>query len=552
VNVPYHAIIDLLLPYAPVASADQPQDGAYVWVEHLTEEADFVSKDTIYVAAYSVLREIRIPDGFLCICLDESERFAAQEKKPRNCVLIWGAKRPGEIVRLIRDYILELQAWDKTTMEYVLKKELHHLITLGGEFIGNTILLYNDNFRLLAFYGINPNDNQYYSNLIQSNLSRDDFENDFADADLALAHWPDIVDDEDGGKDLASEKLIARTIFVEKAAKGQIYMVCRKDTQTQGRLELFERLFEKVLVFFEREAPVVQPSRNVDAFLLDLIENRITDPVTVDNRADYCGIPTEQLYCLFLIRFKYYFKDIESIQLLKQLSARLPGARLLVYGNSILVINYYVEKTSRSESETWVDAIKDILKEYKAEMGISMPEDSIRNLPLSYKRAVLAIEYGSTVHKKLAVHHIRGEQLDIFRYDGYDIYAYETYYIYHIIDLMLSENRTILESSFCMRSLAKLYSFDQENKMDNLKLLYTYLINERSATKTAAIMHMHRNNVLYRINKIEQLLEVDLNEYQYRFKFLLSYRVLDFYGPDYLNNINYSSIGLRISKKKEK
>jgi sugar diacid utilization regulator len=551
-NVPYNAVIDLLLPYAPVASADQPQDGAYVWVEHLTEEADFVSKDTIYVAAYSALREMTIPDGFLCICLDESERFAAQEKKPHNCVLIWGAKRPGEIVSLIRDYILKLQEWDKATMESVLKKELQKVISLGGELIGNTILLYNDNFRLLAFYGINTNDNQYYSNLIHSNLSRDDFENDFAEADLFLAHWPDIVTDDGDGRDIASEKLIARTIFVEKAPKGQIYMICSKDTQTQGRMELFERLFEKVLIFFEREAPVVHPSRNVDAFLLDLIENRITDPVTVDIRADYCGIPTEQLFCLFLIRFKYYFKDIESIQLLKQLAARLPGARLLIYGNSILVLNYYVEKTIRSESEIWVDAIKDILKDYNAEMGIAMPEDSIRNLPLSYKRAVMAIEYGRTVHKKLAAHHIRGEQLDVFRYEGYDIYAYETYYIYHIIDMMVSENRTILESSFCMRALAKLYSFDQENKMDNLKLLYAYLINERSATKTAVIMHMHRNNVLYRINKIEQMLEIDLNEYQYRFKFLLSYRVLDFYGPDYLNTIDHSAIGCRISKKKEK
>ena len=550
-HIPYHAIIDLLAPYDPVESDDFPQDSGYVWVELLTKETGFVSKDTIYVTSYSAAKDILIPDGFLCVCLDEPAKFAADKKKHNSCLLIQSTERPHEIVSLIREYILGAQLWDKSTMEHVLKKELINLVTLGGEFIGNTILVYNDNFRLLAFYGVDPNDNQYYSNLIQSNLSRNDVENNFAEADLALTNWPDIITDGRKRRDLSSVKLIARTIFVENVARGQIYMVCRKENQTKGRMELFEHLFEKVLLFFEREAPSVQPSRNIETFLLDLVEDRIKDPITVDIRAEYCGIQAEQLYCLFVIRFKYFYKDIEAIQLLKLLSSRLPGARLLSYDNSIIVINYYPEKTSRSQSDLWIDAIKDILKEYKTEMGVSTPEDSIRNLSLSYRRAVLAIKYGRQVHKKLSEQQIYGEQLDIFRYGEYDIYAYETYYIYHIIDLMTSENKTILESSVCMRALAKLYIFDQENKLDNLKLLYCYLVNERSATKTAAIMHMHRNNVLYRINKIEQLLEIDLNEYQYRFKFLLSYRMLDFFGPDYLKTINHTSIGLNTLRKKE-
>lgn len=59
----------------------------------------------------------------------------------------------------------------------------------------------------------------------------------------------------------------------------------------------------------------------------------------------------------------------------------------------------------------------------------------------------------------------------------------------------------------------------------DLKLLYCYLFNERKATPTATQLHMHRNNVLYRIRSIEKRYGLDLDQFEARQRLLNCYRI---------------------------
>ena len=543
---PHHAIIELLAEYGPEALPDPGAGAGYQWVELFSPDIGFESQDTIYVAPLSAMKDVQVPDGFFCICVDDSHEGGPPPARPSGALVLGRRGRISTLVRLLKNYILKLQNWEKAMIQYVMEKNLQGLLQETGTIIGNTLLLYNDSFRLLAYYVTDSNDDKYYGDLIKANVSRIDLENDFADLILSLPHH-----DPSAGKsvDQPDSRFVARTVFVQDRPRGQAYMFCKSEAATQGQIMLFEAMMKWIKVFFDREAPLVETSKNIEAFLIDLVENRSTDPMSVSNRADYCGIPTDRLYCLFVVRFKSYFRDIEASQLLKKLAKQLPDARLIPYNDSILVINYYKAVANREEADGWVSVIRDILRAANAEMGIAVPEESLRTMHLSYKRAVMAIEYGKRIRLKRPVD--AGEGIDVNRYQGYDIYAYETYYIYHIIDLIRTENRTILEGSQCMRALAKLYAFDRENKTDNLKLLYGYLINERSASKTASAMHMHRNNVIYRIKRIEHIIKINLDEYHYRFKLLLSYRIIDYYGIDYLKDIDYSTVGTDLSKKIE-
>ena len=543
--IPYQVIVELLAPYEPDIGADPGKGAAYQWVELFSPEFGFESNDTVYVAPLSVARDFRVPDGFLCICPSDLEKGDKTTEKQPGLLVLGKKVKVSALIRIIKDFIIKLQKWETAMMKHVMDKDLQGILQATGAIIGNTLLLYNERYRLLAYYTPNPNDAKYYSEIIEANVSRSDQKASFAGLELPLPP-SDLA--RASGVEHSEGRFVARTIFVQDYPRGQVYMFSGQDTATPGRTALFEIMLESLKVFFEREAPIVENSKNIEAFLIDLVENRSTDPVSVGNRADYCGIPAYGAYCLFVVRFKNYFRDIEAKRLLKKLSAILPTALTLQYNDSIMIINYYKAATNRSESDDWVMAIRDILKEADAEMGLAMPEELLGDLHISYKRAILAIEYGKRIHRKRPMGVGRA---DIDRYQGYDIYAYETYYIYHIIDMINTENRTILESSLCIRALAKLYALDSENKTDNLKLLYNYLINERSASKTAADMHMHRNNVIYRIDRIGQILAVDLNEYHIRFKFLFSYRVLDYYGFDFLKDIDYSTIGSDMLKKRK-
>ena len=546
--VPYHAIVELLVPFKPRFYNDTEENAAYQWVELLSPEIGFESKETIYVATVSLLLEYQIPEGFLCVAVNDLTDDKTTIHNNTGMIVLEHSIKLGMVVQTLKNFILKMQNWEKSMIEYVMGKDLQGLFQMAGSIIGNSLLLFSDTFRLLACYMTDSNDYTYYTDLIRANVSRLDLENDFRGLVISFPNY------EAGGSNVSMPSeggIIARTIFVEDIPRGQVYMCCSQGLSTQGQIALFEILFKWLQVFFNREAPVVEHSKNIEAFLIDLVENNSTNPMAISNRADYCKIKTDRPYCLFVVRFKSYFHDIEITQLYQKLIKKLPKAHILPYNDSILIVNYFHTTANRDENDDWISSIQDILKEANAEMGMATPEVSLHSMHLSYQRAIKAIEYGKRIQMKRPLD--AGGVVDVNRYQGYDIYAYETYYIYHIIDMIHTENRMILESSHCIRALAKLFAFDLENKTDNLKLLYCYLINERSASKTATVMHMHRNNVIYRVDRIERFLGIDLGEYHYRFKFLFSYRVIDYYGIEYLKDIYYSSIGTDLSKNiKEK
>lgn len=66
-----------------------------------------------------------------------------------------------------------------------------------------------------------------------------------------------------------------------------------------------------------------------------------------------------------------------------------------------------------------------------------------------------------------------------------------------------------------------------EERYDNLALLRNYLLTERSISATAKLMHMHRNSVIYRLGKIQEILALDLNDPDVRLRLLISFKILE-------------------------
>ena len=73
--------------------------------------------------------------------------------------------------------------------------------------------------------------------------------------------------------------------------------------------------------------------------------------------------------------------------------------------------------------------------------------------------------------------------------------------------------------------LNSIHRDDLTAKTDNYLFLYEYLLCERRATVVAEKLHMHRNNVKYRIDRIESRYGIDTNDPVLRFDFLLAYRI---------------------------
>lgn len=81
---------------------------------------------------------------------------------------------------------------------------------------------------------------------------------------------------------------------------------------------------------------------------------------------------------------------------------------------------------------------------------------------------------------------------------------------------------------FCRKHMLinAIYKDDIENGTNNLPVLFTFLANERRATNTGERIHMHRNGVLYRIERIERMYQISLDDYLTRQYLETSIRML--------------------------
>ena len=92
-----------------------------------------------------------------------------------------------------------------------------------------------------------------------------------------------------------------------------------------------------------------------------------------------------------------------------------------------------------------------------------------------------------------------------------------------------------------LQSLPELRSFQDEvlstlRQKDRsgalLKTLRSYLSTNGSPTDAAQALHLHRNTVLYRLDRIEDLLGVDLRDSEVRLTLHLALKILNVLEPE--------------------
>ena len=79
----------------------------------------------------------------------------------------------------------------------------------------------------------------------------------------------------------------------------------------------------------------------------------------------------------------------------------------------------------------------------------------------------------------------------------------------------------------CHQNLLKLKAVDEKNKSEYMKTLKTYLDVNLSATRAAEELFIHRSTFLYRLEKIKEILQSDLDDPDEIFYLNFSFRLLE-------------------------
>ena len=108
---------------------------------------------------------------------------------------------------------------------------------------------------------------------------------------------------------------------------------------------------------------------------------------------------------------------------------------------------------------------------------------------------------------------------------GYAGEAEKTYCTYSQVALRHLGDRLLADGGARFvyhRALEQLARFDRENDARLYETLRLYLENEQNTMETARKLFVHRNTLLHRLRKIEELTRLDLGDSQVRLRLLLS------------------------------
>ena len=190
----------------------------------------------------------------------------------------------------------------------------------------------------------------------------------------------------------------------------------------------------------------------------------------------------------------------------------MPHYGVFQYHNSVILLLRDWHHGSVAEREAYREQWKEtmeIIRAHQGVLGISLLFHSIQKFGVAFSQAETAIQFGR-------------------RYAPDEMeFHYSKYYLYDMLECY--REKFELDDVY-VRYIDQLESEGGGGAYSNLTLLYYYIALERNISMTAKRMHMHRNSIIYRLQKIQDVLELDLDDPDVRLRLMISFRILEMTG----------------------
>ena len=150
-------------------------------------------------------------------------------------------------------------------------------------------------------------------------------------------------------------------------------------------------------------------------------------------------------------------------------------------------------------------SLTEFMKSHNIKAGASRCFTDLSDLRFHYNEALAALSVGMHMDT------------------GKSIYRYDEYAIYHIAQLC-SDNSEM----FIHPKLTLLLNLDKKHDSSFAQSLYTYLKCNRNITDTANALHIHRNTLIYHLKRIEDLLDISVNDVDLLLHFEMSFKIMEY------------------------
>lgn len=452
---------------------------------------------------------------FLC-----PETDCVQEALPGNLIPIPGAHDLLQLAQRVQDVFFDISRWNLAMHLSIIKGQgVQDLLTLSEPVLGNTIQITDSATSLIACTrNIAPKD------FISLSLREHGYHTDEAMAILGgaktLAVWENLSDlGVVNFPHIWPFDLVYKVHRFQNTYYNHTVMMCDHVPLTPGLKDKFTMLVENLSICIEanwnRER--AQKQTNIALFKA-LIDGECAAPDTPETLAENAGL-THSGHFLFLQVQSASFLQIPLARIIHELREVLPHALVSTYaGNIVALLHSGSQKTLLPEES--ITRLTQHLENLNIFCGVSEPYTDLDGTAMAYRQANLALHFANRSAFALLGPTAPGAD------EHGRICSYTRYCAHYLLGNLSKESEAVWHVSYYGKLVKSLQQSDKNCQTGYLSILYTYLNCERNATEAGKLLHMHRNNVIYHVGKIQELLSVDLNDPHVRFNLLVSCSIL--------------------------
>ena len=258
-------------------------------------------------------------------------------------------------------------------------------------------------------------------------------------------------------------------------------------------------MIEKALV--NRNLSSGKQYRFLERKLVSLLEGKSVEWKELEEELHLNNWGMDNNYLCFRLRLN----DVDlllntTISTCELIESKLSDCITFPYESGVIGI---VRVDSRAKT---VERLKTVLRDFHLYTGVSLMFNDFNNFPLYYKQAEIALKCGIKENNAEWIH------------------CFEEYCFSYMLDRCAEE---LLPETLFPPALRKLIEHDRRKSTSYVETLRAYLENDLKPAKAMKALYIQRSTFLYRLDRINEMMGVNLENARTKIHFLLAFQLMD-------------------------
>lgn len=417
------------------------------------------------------------------ICINRNDYFVVHDSTIEN------------VYEKIQDTIDLYEEWDLQVRDRIEEKcSLQEIADRGAGILRSMLVVMNAGFIVQAVSG-----KEFASHIPEEDLAEIRIQ-----TGLPLSHvtaYGDFLKDHLNEKQpyLFTEPVnhvrsMTKNILINGWLWGFCFFSLQERDVPESKMQLFQVIYDQILHWSDRRGFLHErPEQN--SVFMDLLTGR--SELTKEQLWEYLNrlgwAETDEKYVCVLT--EHYGNSLIYLRLIHQITQTFSKCYILEFdGMVVLVVN-----STHLPIEVLTMQLPQILSGSSVHIGISYPFQNMNHLPQHLEQARIALENAQQRNVLLS-----------FCSDCAISYTRN----------LIRKNQGVDLEHPILRQIRK---YDQKNGTQYYTTLRNYIMEERSIQRTAEALHIHKNTLLYRIRRMQELFPMDLSDGEERMRLLLSF-----------------------------